>query len=89
MTCIFLATKVENNFAREGHFDSFAKKVPKWPTLDEMLELEFALSKGIRFDLKIQHPYLSIDGLFLDLQVLSREDCFPLQIPILTFHAVL
>ncbi|KAJ3055103.1 hypothetical protein HK097_011478 [Rhizophlyctis rosea] len=67
-TCVFLATKVENNFAREGHFDAFAKKVPKWPTLDEMLELEFSLSKGIRFDLKIQHPYLAIDGTFLDLQ---------------------
>ncbi|KAJ3041846.1 hypothetical protein HDV00_008550 [Rhizophlyctis rosea] len=71
MTCVFLSTKVENAFKP---LEQFAQKARQWPSTEEMLELEFTLSKGIRFDFMIQHPYWAVDGLYLDLQLYIEHE---------------
>ncbi|KNC96162.1 cyclin ccl1 [Spizellomyces punctatus DAOM BR117] len=65
MTCIFLSSKVENSHMS---LDLFLGKIPNPPTSDKMVELEFTLSRGIRFEYMIHHPYWPLHGFFLDIQ---------------------
>ncbi|KAH6561806.1 hypothetical protein BASA50_004835 [Batrachochytrium salamandrivorans] len=65
MTCLFLSTKVENSLMS---LDEFLSKVPKSPDASVMIDLEFTLSKGLKFEYFVHHPYWPLHGFFLDLQ---------------------
>ncbi|KAI9004097.1 cyclin-like protein [Gaertneriomyces semiglobifer] len=65
MTCIFLSTKTENSHMS---LDNFLSKIPKSPSREKMLELEFTLSTGIRFEYMVHHPFWPLHGFFLDMQ---------------------
>ncbi|RKO85083.1 hypothetical protein BDK51DRAFT_41301 [Blyttiomyces helicus] len=69
MTCLFLSAKVENAFKP---LEELSKKA-KWPKPDEMLALEFTLSKGLKYDFSVHHPYWALHGLLLDMQQYLKE----------------
>ncbi|KAJ3292471.1 hypothetical protein HK104_005279 [Borealophlyctis nickersoniae] len=64
MTSVFLSAKVENVLKP---YDAF-KDIKNWPSRDVLLELEFALSRGIQFDYMVYHPYFPLRGVMLDMQ---------------------
>ncbi|KAI8912299.1 cyclin-like protein [Powellomyces hirtus] len=65
MTCVFLSTKVENAHIS---LSKFLESIPKSPSPDVMVELEFSLSKGIRFEYMVHHPFWPLHGFLLDVQ---------------------
>lgn len=64
-TCLFLATKAENE---RMSIDEFCQKL-RVPSADSVLNLEFTVSQGLKFEYCIYHPYRAAYGFFLDLQV--------------------
>ncbi|KAL1917324.1 uncharacterized protein VTP21DRAFT_4980 [Calcarisporiella thermophila] len=64
LTCIYLATKTQNNHIS---IDDFLKDIPRTSS-DDVLGLEFVVSQGLRFHFAVHHPYLPLHGLFLDMQ---------------------
>ncbi|CAO3633577.1 unnamed protein product [Cunninghamella blakesleeana] len=64
LTCLFLATKVENE---RISIDEFGKSL-KLPNTDMILQLEFTVSQGLQFEYSIHHPYRASYGYFLDIQ---------------------
>ncbi|KAJ3320719.1 hypothetical protein HDU76_000237 [Blyttiomyces sp. JEL0837] len=65
LTCLFLAAKVENSYIPLA---DFLHKVPKAPPAETILELEFVVSEGLRFEFMIPHLKWPLHGLFLDMQ---------------------
>ncbi|KAI8592964.1 hypothetical protein BDZ88DRAFT_228012 [Geranomyces variabilis] len=65
MTCLFIATKVESVHISLA---TFLEKIPKSPSPDMMIELEFSLSKGIRYEYMVHHPFWPLHGFLLDIQ---------------------
>ncbi|KAJ3009152.1 hypothetical protein HKX48_008139 [Thoreauomyces humboldtii] len=65
MTCVFLSTKTENQSMR---LEKFLANIPKSPSADMMIDLEFSLSKGIRFEYMVHHPFWPLNGFLLDIQ---------------------
>ncbi|KAJ3168777.1 hypothetical protein HDU87_000936 [Geranomyces variabilis] len=65
MTCLFIATKVES-----AHISlaTFLENIHKSPSPDMMIELEFSLSKGIRYEYMVHHPFWPLHGFLLDVQ---------------------
>ncbi|KAJ3139691.1 hypothetical protein HDU90_009192 [Geranomyces variabilis] len=47
---------------------TFLEKIPKSPSPDMMIELEFSLSKGIRYEYMVHHPFWPLHGFLLDIQ---------------------
>ncbi|KAH8548720.1 cyclin-like protein [Umbelopsis sp. PMI_123] len=68
-TCLFLATKAENE---RLSIDEFCQKL-RVPSADSVLNLEFTVSQGLKFEYCIYHPYRAAYGLFLDLQSVITE----------------
>ena len=66
LTCVFLATKTENF---PISIDSFSARV-KTPPVD-ILSLEFLVSQSLKFEYKVHHAHLALNGILLDLQVSS------------------
>jgi cyclin H len=64
LTCVFLATKTENF---PISIDSFSARV-KTPPVD-ILSLEFLVSQSLKFEYKVHHAHLALNGILLDLQV--------------------
>ncbi|KAI9358281.1 hypothetical protein DFJ73DRAFT_819374 [Zopfochytrium polystomum] len=65
LTCLFLGAKVENSYIPLA---DFLAKVPKAPAADTILNLEFVVSRGIKFHYLIHHVRWPLHGLFLDMQ---------------------
>ncbi|KAJ3145751.1 hypothetical protein HDU86_000802 [Geranomyces michiganensis] len=65
MTCLFIATKVEGAHIS---LSTFLEKIRKSPSPDMMIELEFSLSKGIRYEYMVHHPFWPLHGFLLDIQ---------------------
>ncbi|GAA5964990.1 hypothetical protein JCM3765_004819 [Sporobolomyces pararoseus] len=63
LTCVFLATKTENF---PISIDSFSARV-KTPPVD-ILSLEFLVSQSLKFEYKVHHAHLALNGILLDLQ---------------------
>ncbi|CAO3659987.1 unnamed protein product [Umbelopsis ramanniana] len=68
-TCLFLATKAENE---RLSIDEFCQKL-RVPSADSVLNLEFIVSQGLKFEYCIYHPYRAAYGLYLDLQSVITE----------------
>jgi len=66
LTCVFLATKTENF---PISIDTFSSRVKTPPT--DILSLEFLVSQSLRFEYKVHHAHLALNGILLDLQVRS------------------
>lgn len=65
LTCLFLATKAESEHMS---IDQFVKEL-KLPSTASVLQLEFTVSQGLKFEYHVHHPYRPAYGLFLDMQV--------------------
>ncbi|KAI8825671.1 cyclin-like protein [Fimicolochytrium jonesii] len=65
LTCLFLSTKVENQYIP---LRDFLAQIPKAPTAEVMKDYEFQLSQGIRFEYQVHHPFWPLHGFFLDVQ---------------------
>ncbi|GAA5891756.1 hypothetical protein JCM6882_006196 [Rhodosporidiobolus microsporus] len=63
LTCVFLATKTENCAVSIDTFASWVKKTP-----EDILSLEFLVSQSLRFEYKVHHAHLALQGLILDMQ---------------------
>ncbi|GAA6002893.1 hypothetical protein JCM10207_001885 [Rhodosporidiobolus poonsookiae] len=63
LTCVFLATKTENF---PISIDAFASRVKTPPS--DILALEFLVSQSLRFEYKVHHAHLALQGLILDMQ---------------------
>ncbi|GAA5854174.1 hypothetical protein JCM8547_008254, partial [Rhodosporidiobolus lusitaniae] len=63
LTCIFLATKTENF---PISIDSFAGKLNRQPS--DILSLEFLVSQSLKFEYKVYHAHLALQGLVIDMQ---------------------
>ncbi|CAM0135616.1 hypothetical protein VKS41_005267 [Umbelopsis sp. WA50703] len=68
-TCLFLATKAENE---RLSIDEFCQRL-RVPSSDSVLNLEFTVSQGLKFEYCIYHPYRAAYGFFLDLQTVMTE----------------
>lgn len=66
MTALFLACKVEGSALS---LKEYLSKVPNAPSADRMMDLETQLCTGLRFQLKVHHPFSPLHGFFLDFQV--------------------
>ena len=71
LACVFLASKVENANIPVADFLS---KIPKAPTAAALLESEFILCRGLKFEFSIQHIKWPLYGLFLDMQTYLRAN---------------
>ncbi|GAA6012916.1 hypothetical protein JCM11491_006225 [Sporobolomyces phaffii] len=69
LTCVFLATKTENF---PISVDSFSARV-KTPPVD-ILSLEFLVSQSLKFEYKVHHAHLALNGILLDLQTCPGVD---------------
>ena len=68
ITCLFLAAKSENSFVP---IEDFIKFLPNAKiTKESVFELELIISRSLRYEYMIHHPYLPAFGFFLDLQVI-------------------
>ncbi|GAA5836634.1 hypothetical protein JCM11251_002683 [Rhodosporidiobolus azoricus] len=63
LTCLFLSTKTENCPVSIDTFASWVKKTP-----EDILSLEFLVSQSLRFEYKVHHAHLALQGLILDMQ---------------------
>jgi cyclin H len=70
LTCLFLATKVENF---KISLNSFLSKLPKAPSHDELTACEWTVSQGIDFHYLIHHLHVAVHGVFLDIQAYHKE----------------
>ncbi|KAJ2786002.1 hypothetical protein H4R18_000217 [Coemansia javaensis] len=74
LTCLYLATKVENAFVKIGDFLRPLQEVgEKHDTKalaksEDILDFEFAVIQSLQFELAVHHPYRSAYGFFLDMQ---------------------
>ncbi|CAO3663410.1 unnamed protein product [Rhizopus stolonifer] len=64
LTCLFLATKSESE---RISIEEFGKKL-RLPSTVGVLNLEFTVSQGLRFQYYVHHPFRPAYGLFLDMQ---------------------
>ncbi|KAI8639598.1 cyclin-like protein [Parasitella parasitica] len=64
LTCLFLATKSESE---RISIDDFGKNL-RLPSTKNVLDLEFTVSQGLKFQYYIHHPYRPAYGFFLDMQ---------------------
>lgn len=64
LTCLFLATKSESE---RVSIDEFGKKL-RLPSTKGILDLEFTVSQGLKFQYYVHHPYRPAYGFFLDMQ---------------------
>lgn len=69
LTCLFLATKTENQLIS---INSFAAKI-KSTTPSDILSLEFLVSQSLKFQYKVHHAHLAAYGVFLDLQSVIQD----------------
>ncbi|KAJ2003777.1 hypothetical protein GGI04_001457 [Coemansia thaxteri] len=74
LTCLYLATKVENAFMKIDDFirplaAADAKSGSKTVTKSEdVLGLEFIVIQSLQFELAVHHPYRAAYGFYLDMQ---------------------
>lgn len=64
MTCLFLATKSESE---RISIEDFGKKL-RLPSTVSVLNLEFTVSQGLKFQYYVHHPFRPAYGFFLDMQ---------------------
>lgn len=64
-TAIFLATKCDNALIPINKLLE-SKEIPF--SRQELLDYEFPLTKGLKFMFTVHHPYLPLEGFFLDMQ---------------------
>jgi cyclin H len=64
LTCLFLATKSENE---RVSIDEFGKNL-LLPSTTGVLNQEFTVSQGLKFQYYVHHPYRPAYGFFLDMQ---------------------
>ncbi|PVU85997.1 hypothetical protein BB561_003206 [Smittium simulii] len=64
LTCLFLATKVENYYIL---IESFTKPL-KQISPEDVLKFELLVSQSLGFDFCVKNPYNAIYGYFLDIQ---------------------
>ncbi|PVU86430.1 hypothetical protein BB560_006723 [Smittium megazygosporum] len=64
LTCLFLATKVENYYIS---IDSFTRPL-KTISPEDVLQFELLVSQSLRFDFQVSNPFNSATGLFFDIQ---------------------
>ncbi|KAI8888664.1 cyclin-like protein [Backusella circina FSU 941] len=64
LTCLFLATKSESE---RIPIDEFGEKL-RLPSTSSILNLEFTVSQGLKFQYYVHHPYRPAYGFFLDMQ---------------------
>lgn len=69
LTCLFLASKTENQLVS---IEAFAAKV-KGATPSAVLSLEFLVSQSLRFQYKVHHAHLAAYGVFLDMQQVLED----------------
>ncbi|CAG8575093.1 24104_t:CDS:2, partial [Cetraspora pellucida] len=68
VTCLFLAAKVEHSFVAIEEFTKVVK-LPK----ETIFELELVVSRSLRYEYAVHHPYLALFGLFLDMQNFIKD----------------
>ncbi|KAJ2767525.1 hypothetical protein IWQ57_003914 [Coemansia nantahalensis] len=74
LTCVYLATKVENSFMKIDDFirplqEASAKRgVGTTTKSEDILGLEFVVIQSLQFELAVHHPFRAAYGLFLDMQ---------------------
>ncbi|KAJ2160501.1 hypothetical protein GGF46_002201 [Coemansia sp. RSA 552] len=74
LTCLYLATKVENSFMKIDDFirplqSAEAKSKAKTQTKpDDILGLEFIVIQSLQFELAVHYPYRPAYGFYLDMQ---------------------
>ncbi|KAJ2848231.1 hypothetical protein IWW36_003425 [Coemansia brasiliensis] len=79
LTCLYLATKVENSFMKIEDFirplqDVEQRKGGKVQTKnDDILGLEFVVIQSLQFELAVHHPYRPAYGFFLDMQAYFED----------------
>ncbi|CAJ0904558.1 15594_t:CDS:2, partial [Entrophospora sp. SA101] len=71
ITCLFLAAKSENSFVPIEDFIKFLSNAKI--TKESVFELELIISRSLRYEYMIHHPYLPAFGFFLDLQLYSKD----------------
>ncbi|KAG0172472.1 hypothetical protein DFQ28_009637 [Apophysomyces sp. BC1034] len=64
LTCLFLATKSESE---RISIDDFGKNL-RLPSTSGVLDLEYSVSQGLKFEYYVYHPYRPAYGFFLDMQ---------------------
>ncbi|KAJ3329799.1 hypothetical protein HDU91_003755, partial [Kappamyces sp. JEL0680] len=70
VTCLFLATKIEHHVVPLGEF---LAKIPRSPSTAEIIDLELDVSREIKFEFMMHHPYWPLHGFFLDIQVYIEQ----------------
>ncbi|KAI8984477.1 cyclin-like protein [Mycotypha africana] len=70
LTCLFLATKAEGE---RISIKEFGEKL-RLPNVNSVLDLEFTVSQGLKFEYYVHHPYRPAYGFFLDLQQSESVD---------------
>lgn len=68
-TCVFMASKIENNFIS---LDKFLNGIPKPPPASVVLDLELAISCVINFEYYTWHVDWSVKGFLLRLQQIAK-----------------
>ncbi|KAI9026631.1 cyclin-like protein [Phycomyces nitens] len=69
LTCLFLATKSESE---RVSIDDFGRNL-KLPSTTSVLDLEFTVSQGLKFEYYAHHPYRPAYGFFLDIQTTGAD----------------
>ncbi|KAI8370472.1 cyclin-like protein [Radiomyces spectabilis] len=69
LTCLFLATKSESE---RISIDEFGKSL-QLPSTKSILNLEFTVSQGLKFEYYVHHPYRPAYGFFLDMQAMDKK----------------
>lgn len=66
-TCLYLATKTENNYTALAGFAAKFKSTP-----EAVIAPEFVLTQGLRFTFDVRHPHRGLRGGLLELLAMAR-----------------
>ena len=64
MTCLFLATKVEEAYTEADVLAKYANIEKEW-----MIRLESVVLEALKFHLRVYHPYKPLQGLLKMIKV--------------------
>lgn len=73
-TCLFLATKTENNYISLSAFAAELARAGLRAAPDDVVAPEFVLTQGLRFTFEVRHPHRGLRGGLLELLAMARGE---------------